>query len=369
MPPRQSNKSNSHAGQPNQDFKPAIMGEKTPDLANSRAKEPNEDSKLELMETPSTDLSISRGRSEFYADSSVPAAFRVKPGDYPGGKFNRGHLAAAQLHKTSQAELNATFNLNANILPQDKTLNAGDWLRLENFTRRILTAIGETTKSIQTNGDAAGEIKKGRLFVVSGPAFIPTLVIPHTGEEKTENGNMGLMRTFQGRSSSPHKQIVQYEMIGRGSQTIAVPTHLFKVFLAEFPNPEDSRPRFASAAFLLPNNPISEERPLTHFQVPMEKLEHATGLCFFPNLNRSRVEDLCCFHRCDETSGLFFRRYRQIARIQTAETIPELRAIYAHIDSESARKSETVDRAIQKEYQQRMKELTANTVYPIDKSK
>ena len=69
--------------------------------------------------------------------------------------------------------------------------------------------------------------------------------------------------------------MIQYEVIGENN--VAVPTHLFKCFLGENKNSKKG-----VACFLMQNEPILEDKPLTDFQVPVEEVEKITGLRIFP---------------------------------------------------------------------------------------
>ncbi|EPY38475.1 endonuclease G, mitochondrial [Angomonas deanei] len=206
----------------------------------------------------------SRSKSNFYADPSVPSLFQVKPDSYLHLQdgLSRGHLAPAQSYKHSQIEMDNTFNMNANIVPQDMTLNALDWLRLENLVRKI--------------GKQISNHKDNKLYVISGPAFVSQEVRQVTTEQQQQAVLLETSHTTAGRP----KTVIQHDVVGRGPHgpTVAVPTHLFKVLLSA------SNKEYHAAAFLFPNKPLSEERPLTSYQVPLSRLESLTGLQFFPQL-------------------------------------------------------------------------------------
>jgi DNA/RNA endonuclease G (NUC1) len=64
---------------------------------------------------------------------------------------------------------------------------------------------------------------------------------------------------------------MQYPMIGgkdSPSRLVAVPTHFFKVIMAETAGGD--QPRIAVAAFVMPNAPIPPETRLEAFVVPLE---------------------------------------------------------------------------------------------------
>lgn len=71
---------------------------------------------------------------------------------------------------------------------------------------------------------------------------------------------------------------------GAPPQAVAVPTHFYKVVLAESTDEKTRERRYALSAFAMPNARIDPATPLTSFVVPLEFLEGVTGIQFFPNL-------------------------------------------------------------------------------------
>ncbi len=69
-----------------------------------------------------------------------------------------------------------------------------------------------------------------------------------------------------------------------GENNVAVPTHLFKIILAE--DRAASPPLLG--AFVVPNEPIKDVS-LTQFQVSLEEVEKHTGTRFHCKLDRSQV--------------------------------------------------------------------------------
>ena len=121
------------------------------------------------------------------------------------------------------------------------------WARFEKFVRDLVKV-------------------SAAVFVTTGPLWLP--------ERKAEG-----------------KYVMKYPLIGRPPALISVPTHFYKVILAE---PRDqllvedgeeedlSHAKCAVAAFVMPNRSIPQDVPLTRFAVPISDLESATGLTFFP---------------------------------------------------------------------------------------
>lgn len=166
----------------------------------------------------------------------IAPEFRASLSDYKGSGYDRGHLAAAANHKASQEDLQETFML-ANISPQvGSGFNQSFWKGLE--------------KSVREWGSGDDEV-----YVVTGPAYL------------SEDG---------GKSSQ-----VSYEVIGENQ--VAVPTHFFKVMLAERPT-ESGGTEVRTQAFLVPNKKIRKDARTERFLVSIDDLEKKTGLDFFNRL-------------------------------------------------------------------------------------
>ena len=72
-----------------------------------------------------------------------------------------------------------------------------------------------------------------------------------------------------------------------------MPTHLYKVILAE-----DDNKQTVLGAFVVPNEPVSFEHKLQDFQVSLEDLEQSSGLVFFPSFDVGKAGDLCLMDGC-----------------------------------------------------------------------
>uniref|UniRef100_A0A0A9YCP5 Endonuclease G, mitochondrial n=2 Tax=Lygus hesperus TaxID=30085 RepID=A0A0A9YCP5_LYGHE len=126
-------------------------------------------------------------RRPFSDDFTVPKQFRATLSDYLRSSYSRGHLAPVAAHHGTQLDLYELCYLNANIVPQDQTMNSTSWSAIERWSRDMtLTAMD--------------------VRVVSGPLFIPNN--PQTGGKAFE-----------------------YKTVG--DNRVAVPTHLFKVVYLE----------------------------------------------------------------------------------------------------------------------------------------
>ena len=167
-------------------------------------------------------VGVTRERSNFHEDVSVPAPWRSTNADYARSGWSRGHLAPAGAHKGSQHELDETFLLSANIVPQDMSSNGSDWLRLERFTRALLE-------------------RHDNVYIISGPLFVPSAAADGTVAESAAAPQLprpSPAATSSSSSSSSSSKAppvvrarVSYEVIG--PHEVAVPTHLFKVILTD----------------------------------------------------------------------------------------------------------------------------------------
>lgn len=199
-----------------------------------------------------------RKHSNFVEDESVPAKFRALLKDYYRSGFDRGHQVPAADCKWSQAAMDDTFFL-SNMCPQvGEGFNRDYWAHFEDFCRRLT-------------------LKYPSVRIVTGPLYLPKL------------------------DPVDKKWYVKYEMIGN-PPSVAVPTHFYKVIFAE-----DGKAggNVALGAFVLPNAPINNAKPLTDFEVPLEVVERASGLEFAAKLPVQRRRRLCA----DATCALVIREY------------------------------------------------------------
>ncbi|KAI1313667.1 hypothetical protein F5Y03DRAFT_104685 [Xylaria venustula] len=203
-----------------------------------------------------------RKHSVFLEDEGVPDKFRAKLKDYFRSGYDRGHQVPAADAKWSQSAMDETFYL-TNMSPQvGEGFNRDYWAHFEDFCRRLTQ-------------------KYPSVRIVTGPLYLPK------------------------RDPADNKWYVKYEVIGN-PPNIAVPTHFYKVIFAE----EDGSGspgtgKVAIGAFVLPNAPIPNEKPLADFEVPIEAVERASGLEFASKLPVQRRKRLCA----DATCALIIKDY------------------------------------------------------------
>jgi endonuclease G len=187
-----------------------------------------------------------RKHSAFLEDDSVPPQFRAHLKAYYRRGYDRGHQVPAADAKWSQKAMDESFYL-SNMCPQvGEGFNRDYWAHFEDFCRRLT-------------------VKYPSVRIVTGPLYLPR-------KDPVDN-----------------KWYVKYEMIG-SPPSVAVPTHFYKVIFAE-----DGRAggNVALGAFVLPNAPISNDKPITDFEVPLEAVERASGLEFAAELPIHRRKRLC----------------------------------------------------------------------------
>ncbi|TAE22017.1 MAG: DNA/RNA non-specific endonuclease [Candidatus Kapaibacterium sp.] len=82
---------------------------------------------------------VERKQGQFMPDPDLPPQFyRVKHQDYSNTGFDRGHMVRSEERTATRADNDATF-YTTNLLPQLHSLNAGPWLRLEEFCQFLAT--------------------------------------------------------------------------------------------------------------------------------------------------------------------------------------------------------------------------------------
>lgn len=187
-----------------------------------------------------------RRHSNFEEDMAIPEKFRAKLKDYFRSGYDRGHQVPAADAKWSQEAMNGTFAL-SNMCPQvGEGFNRDYWAHFEDFCRR-LTSFYPSVR------------------IITGPLYLPK------------------------RDPADGKWRVSYEVVGH-PPNVAVPTHFYKIIYAE-----DGKAggNVSLAAFVLPNDVIKNDKPLSDFEVPLEAVERASGLEFANLLPPARRKSLC----------------------------------------------------------------------------
>jgi endonuclease G, mitochondrial len=188
-------------------------------------------------ELNSTWLGDARRTGSFAPDQELPAGWeQIKPSDYTGSGFDRGHMTNSE-DRSRSPEDNAQTFLMTNILPQSPDNNQGPWVQLENYSRQLVRSGKE-------------------LFIVSG------------GHGQGGIGKNGLKAT-----------------VGQGK--VLVPAVTWKVILVlDTPNSgvagvsQNTR----AIAVIMPNKQGIKNDPWQQYQTSVQEVEKMTGYKFFTSV-------------------------------------------------------------------------------------
>jgi len=186
-------------------------------------------------------------RVPFYPDETLPRGFHlVKPADYTGSGFDRGHMCDHSDRSANEEASHATFVM-SNMIPQSPYVNEKAWAQLEAYCRQL--------------------VKHGHkhLFIVAGPAG-------QGGEGK----------------KGPKMQI------GRGTR-VAVPAQCWKIIMVLDGGPGDDLQKVDSKtrliAVIMPNDmTVGEE--WAGYRVSVHAVEQLTGYKFFERAPAAIIEPL-----------------------------------------------------------------------------
>ena len=188
-------------------------------------------------ELNSTWLGDAHRVGNFAPDDALPPDWeRVKPSDYTGSGFDRGHMTNSEDRSRSPEDNIPTF-LMTNIIPQSPDNNRGVWVKLENYSRQLA--------------------KSGKeLFIISG------------GHGQGGIGSKGPKAT-----------------VGRGK--VLVPAVTWKVILVlDKPNSGvagvDKNTR--TIAVIVPNKQGIEATPWRQYLTSVDEVQKLTGYQFFTNV-------------------------------------------------------------------------------------
>lgn len=178
--------------------------------------------------------------NNFRADPMLPPDERSQLADYRGSGYDRGHMAPAADFKRDQAAMSETFLL-SNMAPQRPRLNRRIWAHLEQQVRSLV------------------ESRCG-IWIVTGALYL--------------DGS--------GHPAGPTIYV--------GTDSVAVPTHFYKVILCE--HPDGSHEMFA---FVIPNSVAPIPGQPRDYAVSVDSVQQLSGLDFFaalPDTEEHRLEAL-----------------------------------------------------------------------------
>lgn len=180
----------------------------------------------------------------FKPDPQLNDGERSEKADYYGSGYDRGHMAPAGNQRSSQRLVDETFYL-SNMAPQiGIRFNRHAWKQLELLVR-----------------DWA--IARGSAFVITGGLFFD----PEEESSATADG------------------IIEYFTIGPGE--VAVPTHFYKIVVAE-----DDNGQWQAIAFVMAHRRYDGPQDFSNFIESIDWIEKQTALDFMPNLNPIEANNL-----------------------------------------------------------------------------
>jgi endonuclease G len=188
-------------------------------------------------ELNSTWLGDAPRTGSFSPDQELPVNWQqIKPSDYTGSGFDRGHMTNSEDRSRSPKDNAQTF-LMTNILPQSPDNNQGPWVQLENYSRQLVRSGKE-------------------LFIISG------------GHGQGGIGKNGLKAT-----------------VGQGK--VLVPALTWKVILVlDTPNAGVAgvTKTTRTIAVIMPNKQGIKNDPWQQYQTSVQEVEKLTGYKFFTSV-------------------------------------------------------------------------------------
>ncbi|KAE9547588.1 hypothetical protein FO519_009202 [Halicephalobus sp. NKZ332] len=122
--------------------------------------------------------------------------------------------------------------------------------------RRTQNAIDQTF--YLTNMSPQVARKNKNVYICTGPLYMP---------HKEADGNL----------------YVKYKVIGQTQ--VAVPTHFFKVALVEY-----EEGKYSLESYVLPNDVIPNEKPISDFLVPLDSIERSAGFLIFEKIPKNQIK-------------------------------------------------------------------------------
>ncbi|HEY9903426.1 MAG TPA: DNA/RNA non-specific endonuclease [Candidatus Sericytochromatia bacterium] len=169
-------------------------------------------------------------QDNFRPDDALAAAwYKVRPNDYTGSDYDRGHIAPSADRTRNEVDNSATF-LMTNMMPQVPEVNRGVWGDLEEYCREL--------------------VQQGKeLYIVAGPVG--------------RNGSIGRKEKIAVPAKN-WKVIVVLDRQGLGMQGVNANTR--------------------TIAVIMPNDSSVKGKGWKSFRVSVARVERETGLNFLSNV-------------------------------------------------------------------------------------
>jgi len=119
-------------------------------------------------------------KNDFRPDDALPANwYKVRPTDYTGSGYDRGHIAPSADRTRNEADNSSTF-LMSNMMPQVPELNRGVWGDLEDYCRELVQS-GKELYIVAGPVGSKGSIGKKEKIAVPAKTWKVIVVLDRPG--------------------------------------------------------------------------------------------------------------------------------------------------------------------------------------------
>jgi endonuclease G, mitochondrial len=113
-------------------------------------------------------------RPGFTPDTTLPKGwYQVRPNDYNGSGFDRGHMVPAADRNKTEANSKAVF-LMTNIIPQAPDNNQGPWEKLESYSRELVKQGKELYIYAGSSGTGGTGKNGAKTTIANGKVTVPS---------------------------------------------------------------------------------------------------------------------------------------------------------------------------------------------------
>lgn len=176
---------------------------------------------------------------EYITDYTIPAMFSPTMQDFRNSDWVGAHMASPQNYKCNFLKFQETYKF-PNIVPIHRGLKTNVWQRLEHYVRLLA-------------------LRSNAVYVYTGPMFMPQRI------------------TFRNWAIRHHVM---------GMNTVAVPTHFFKVIISEQSGDYDLP---YMEGYVVPNADVDKNMDLRSFLSDIRDIEHFVGLKFYEGKVRNEL--------------------------------------------------------------------------------
>jgi len=183
------------------------------------------------------DLGKAKRKNSFRPNTKLPLGwYRVRPNDYTGSGFDKGHLCPSADRTNNEKNNSATF-LMTNIIPQAPHKNRGVWKEFEEYCRRV--------------------VKRGNeLYIIAG------------GYGRGGTGSKGFLKKIR--------------------NNIVVPKQTWKIIIILAYGEDDLKRIDGNTRIIaidIPNSENVDGKSWREYKITLAELEERTGYNFYDNIS------------------------------------------------------------------------------------